>query len=308
TMRDLMRFDRMLDNGTVCSKSMKAKAFTRFQSKKGEAFPYGLGVFAQDIGGASVVWSYGQYDCFSSLYLKVLDSDLTLVLLANNNLMSDPARLINGDIRYSLFARAFFRHFLQEDGATKQAWMSRATQKGEGYVHQELDDLYAIALARSFMAEGYAIEEKRAIDVMKLALSLEPNLEERASLPVLHCLIRLMGLNHAQTFDEAIDRVSTILRKRYPKDPYALYYQAAFRQHQGKTKEAIRLLETLVQLENHQIWWYTIDAHYQLGTFYRELNPAKARTHFERIVAIGWDIGGKVKLSKYILNEMNGKE
>ncbi|MEN0005116.1 MAG: serine hydrolase domain-containing protein, partial [Bacteroidota bacterium] len=132
TMRDLMRFDRMLDNGTVCSKSMKSKAFTPFQSKKGEAFPYGLGIFVQDIGGASVVWSYGQYDCFSSLYLKVPDSDLTLVLLANNNLMSDPARLINGDIRYSLFARTFFRHFLQEDGATKQAWMSRATQKGEG--------------------------------------------------------------------------------------------------------------------------------------------------------------------------------
>jgi len=76
---------------------------------------YNYGLFGQEIGGQEITWAYGQYDCYSSLFIQVPGKGLTLVMAANNNLMSDPARLIYGDVTSSLFASWFFRNFLDAD-------------------------------------------------------------------------------------------------------------------------------------------------------------------------------------------------
>lgn len=45
----------------------------------------------------------------------VPEKRLTFVLAANNNLMSDPARLIYGDVMHSLFALSFMKYFAVTD-------------------------------------------------------------------------------------------------------------------------------------------------------------------------------------------------
>ena len=92
TARDLIRFNQALDLNTLITKDSKEAMFSPFQ----DGLPYGYGIFTQKIKGLDVVWAYGQYDCYSSLFMKVPDRNITLVLVANNNLMSDPARLIMG--------------------------------------------------------------------------------------------------------------------------------------------------------------------------------------------------------------------
>ena len=59
-----------------------------------------------------MVWAYGQYDCYSSLFLKIPSENISLTLLANNNLLSDPARLIYGDATSSLFVMSFLKNYI----------------------------------------------------------------------------------------------------------------------------------------------------------------------------------------------------
>ena len=93
------------------AEGMASQPISPFRTSSGIS-PYGLGIFSQTFLDKQIVWGFGQDDGFSSLMLKVPEDDVTLVLLANNNLMSDPPRLINGDITYSLFALSFLKHFV----------------------------------------------------------------------------------------------------------------------------------------------------------------------------------------------------
>ena len=108
TVRNLARFSSNLDNGKLITNESKERMFSPFQPN----LPYGLGIFSQELIGEKLVWGYGQYDCYSSLLVKVLDKDLVFVIAANNNLMSDPARLIAGDVGYSLFALSFLKNYV----------------------------------------------------------------------------------------------------------------------------------------------------------------------------------------------------
>lgn len=52
---------------------------------------YGYGWFIQKYNEYTLVWHYGlQPNAYSGLYLKVLEKDLTLVILANNQNLSEP--------------------------------------------------------------------------------------------------------------------------------------------------------------------------------------------------------------------------
>ncbi len=108
TVRDLARFNAALDDDLMSAESTRL-AWTN----GGPGLPFGHGWFVQSYNGVPVVWHFGSHQAaFSSLFLKVPDRDLTLILLANSDGLSASFRLGDGDVTSSLFARLFLRLFV----------------------------------------------------------------------------------------------------------------------------------------------------------------------------------------------------
>jgi hypothetical protein len=75
--------------------------------------PTGLGWFVQNYNGQTIYWQFGSTPgAYSSLIVKIPSRDLTLILLANSDGLSEPFSLQNGDVNASVFAKAFLRLFI----------------------------------------------------------------------------------------------------------------------------------------------------------------------------------------------------
>jgi CubicO group peptidase (beta-lactamase class C family) len=108
TVRDLARFDSAIDSAGLLHRDSMAAMWTT-QS----GMPTGLGWFVQTYNGQPLYWQFGSAPgAYSSLFLKVPSSRLTLILLANSDGLSEPFSLQNGDVTSSLFARTFLRLFV----------------------------------------------------------------------------------------------------------------------------------------------------------------------------------------------------
>jgi CubicO group peptidase (beta-lactamase class C family) len=104
---DLASFDLALRDGLLLTPDALRMAWTPVASTAG------LGWFVQRVGADTVVWQYGlEAGAYSSLMLKVPGRDLTLVLLANSDAVSSALATPAPDVNASLFARLFFRIFL----------------------------------------------------------------------------------------------------------------------------------------------------------------------------------------------------
>lgn len=113
TVRDLASFDAALDQNLLLAPGTKAAAWTNTLSATGAAQPMGLGWFAQTYNGRRIVWHFGLLrDAFSSLMIKVPDSGLTLIVLANSDGLSSSFPLSSGDVTTSAFAQLFLRAFV----------------------------------------------------------------------------------------------------------------------------------------------------------------------------------------------------
>ncbi len=82
---DLAKFDIALDRNILISGEMKALAFTPAKLNDGTEAPYGLGWFIGSYKAHKIVYHTGwQPKAFSALYLKVMEPDYSLILLANS--------------------------------------------------------------------------------------------------------------------------------------------------------------------------------------------------------------------------------
>jgi len=108
TVLDLAKFDIAMDRNLIVSQESKEAMFTATRSNSGERLPYGLGWFVQEYKGMKLIWHYGHApEAYSSLILKCLDRDATLILLANSDGASAPFHLGAGDVMKSPFASIF---------------------------------------------------------------------------------------------------------------------------------------------------------------------------------------------------------
>ena len=109
TVDDVAKFVAALQTTQLISKKSFDTLTTPFVSTTGRKLPVGVGFFSQQIGGERVVWSFGQDDpdYGSALLLMVPKRRLALVMLANSDELSNPFRLLMGNIRTSPFATAF---------------------------------------------------------------------------------------------------------------------------------------------------------------------------------------------------------
>jgi hypothetical protein len=90
TVRDLAKYDIAIDRHVLLEKATQEKAWTPFVSNGGERLPYGLGWFVTDWHGLKLVSHYGQWGTgFSALYIKIPESNVSVVILANSEALAD---------------------------------------------------------------------------------------------------------------------------------------------------------------------------------------------------------------------------
>ena len=113
TVLDYMKFDKALNTNRLISEKTKEMAFTKPKTKSGRELPYGLGFFVQRMREyeGKIIWHYGHWPTFSSLYLKRPINKMTLVMFANSDGLSNNFGLGGGDLAGSPFALAFLEIF-----------------------------------------------------------------------------------------------------------------------------------------------------------------------------------------------------
>jgi CubicO group peptidase (beta-lactamase class C family) len=115
TVFDMAKFDAAIDRHTFLKLETQNIAWTSFNSNAGQPLPHGLGWFVRNYHGLKLIWHYGHWGTgFSATYLKVPDKNLSLILLANTEALSDPF-YSTGGIETNALACAFLRLFVFED-------------------------------------------------------------------------------------------------------------------------------------------------------------------------------------------------
>ncbi|NME72430.1 serine hydrolase domain-containing protein [Flammeovirga aprica] len=261
-LEDLAIFNKALDDNLIINNESKALMFTSFKKD----LPYGYGVFNQQFENLNIVWAYGQYDCYSSLLLKIPSENITLTMLANNNLLSDPARLIYGDVTSSLFALSFLKNYvLQLDEMTLfQNPDSISKPSLNTKLHRKI--VLAQALATSFMARFHPEKLKTSAKLLDHIFSEYPNYLEYADLNLLHTLSFLKDvafyreLGEFNDFDLQLEKIGKMISSKDPNNPYANIYLGTFYDRKGNKEKAKYYFERIVQAPNFSRFWYTNEA------------------------------------------------
>lgn len=261
-LEDLAVFNNALDNNLIIDKKSKDFMF----SSSSEGLPYGYGIFNQQFDTLNMVWAYGQYDCYSSLLLKIPSENITLTILANNNLLSDPARLIYGDATSSLFALSFMKNYIL--GLTEMPLFEKPDAISETLLNVELHrkKILGQALAESYMARFDPEKLKSSAKLLNHVFSKYPNYLEYADLNLLHNLTFLkdvafhMELGEFNDFDTQIERIGKKLIAEESNNPYAHMYLGTFYDRKGKKEKAKNYFESIVNAKNFSKNWYTNEA------------------------------------------------
>lgn len=267
TVRDLAIISEALDGNILITADSRRKMFTPFQSD----LPYGQGVFSQKFQGIDLIWGYGQYDCFSSLFLKVPAKNLTLIIAANNSLVSDPARLIYGDITYSLFAISFLKNYvlnlpdepLIEDSNSLKTLERRITSANSEFY---LRKLLSQSLAESFLAQYHSRNKETSVAILQKVFKLYPDYERYADLCLLHNLVFLKAVYFGRdkkdlgAFDGEIEEIGKKLLAVDIDNPYANFYLANYFSGKGAIDKALPYYERIIKAGNFSRNWYTTEA------------------------------------------------
>lgn len=113
TVLDLAKFDIALDQGVLVSAESRAGMMAPTRMTNGETVPYGLGWYAQEYEGHTLVWHSGWWeDAYSALYLKVPTLNLTFIVLANSEGVWWSNPLDRAAVERSQFAQAFLSTFV----------------------------------------------------------------------------------------------------------------------------------------------------------------------------------------------------
>jgi CubicO group peptidase (beta-lactamase class C family) len=114
TVEDLAKFDDAIDQDILISEKMRKKMFAPTRSNHGIELPYGLGWYSQEFRGMQLNWHWGQWNCVSSLMVKVPDEEISFIILANSENLSKPFDLGQGNAFRSPFASVFYEVFFQQ--------------------------------------------------------------------------------------------------------------------------------------------------------------------------------------------------
>ncbi len=259
--RDLLKLSKFLKPNTLLKEANLIKMITPFK----EGLPYGHGVFNQKVYGVDAIWGYGQYDCYSSLFVKIPSKNTTLILLANNNLMSDPARLMYGNLTSSLFALSFLKNYII-DAPEMALFHEPNTINFDKHREVTRDLVLAQALAESFMARYDSSKIQSSAALLKRVFEKYPNYTEYADLGLLHNLSFLKdvafyrNLGPFNDFDTHIEAIGKTLLEKDPNNPYVRTYLGTFYDRKGDLSKASHHFKNVANAKNFSRHWYTEEA------------------------------------------------
>ncbi|AXT18649.1 class A beta-lactamase-related serine hydrolase [Flavobacteriaceae bacterium AU392] len=267
TVIDLGILSDALDNNTLISNSSKEKMTSPFNNK----LPYGLGIFTQKFMNKKLQWGYGQYDCYSSLFLKVPDKNLTFIIAANNNLMSDPARLINGDVTTSLFALSFLKNYvfnlpeisLFEEEQSLGTLKNKISDTNSEFYRKKL---IAQLSAESYMSRFDDTKTTFSKKILNQLFELFPEYENYGDLNLLFNLqfLKLITTMRDQPelvdFDVQYQKIGKKLLSEDSNNPYANYYMANYYQMKNDIDSTSHFYHKIIDAKNFSPWWYTNEA------------------------------------------------
>ncbi len=110
TVRDVARFDLALRQGVLLQPDTLMAAWRAPLDRSGRPLPHGLGWFVQSYNGETIAWQFGVSDNASSaLVMTAPARGLTLILMANSDVLVKPFAPTAGDVTVSPFAQLFLR-------------------------------------------------------------------------------------------------------------------------------------------------------------------------------------------------------
>jgi len=267
TVHDLAKLSKAMDNGALISNASRVNMFTPVKPD----LEYGLGIFSQEFMNVKLIWGYGQYDCYSSLFLKIPERDLVFIVAANNNLMSDPAHLIFGNVTTSLFALSFLKNYvynlesvpLFEDQNTLKTLSDRVTSYNNEFYRQKL---IAQAIAASYMSRYDDVESKMSKNILNQVFETFSDYKSYGDLILMHNLYILKFMDSLRETEEFVDFDSQFIgigQTLFTVDrfnPYPNYYMAKYYQGKSEIDSTTFYYNRIINAKNFSPWWYTKEA------------------------------------------------
>lgn len=311
TIDDMAHYLVALDNGQLLkSASQSALAQPSFATNGG-TLPVSLGWFAQTIQGKKVVWSFGQDDPEHSgaLLIRLPEQGLSLFLLANANYVSDPFRLLMGDVSASPFAMSFLRLFA-------------FSKPGHALVRPDFDNKESIArLAVAEANTGYRFGDEM-IGAMLVDIRLGKIDEAQRKFALLdnrypdklidNAIVHFAAprLPDEQSKDKAIS-VGMSLLERHPDNRWILLTQGYLLQQRDRVDESIQCFEHILSLPNQQDDYlhrlFNVWSWMALAQMNMHSEPAQARRYLEQVLANG-DIEDQQEEARVLLAELNARK
>lgn len=181
TVRDLAKYDVAIDRHVLLQPKTQELAWTPFLSNAGKRLPYGLGWFVEEYRGERLVWHSGNWGSgFSALYVKLPARNLSMILLANSEALSDPF-WVPGET--NPFTCSFLRHFVfNGDDSCKQAADAAMNKWLEGRAARAEPAITLKEAAAASYAGEYQLSEKRTITITREGTRLFINIPRRDDL------------------------------------------------------------------------------------------------------------------------------
>lgn len=264
SVQDVSRFVAALQTNELISANSFLTMATPYSGPNGP-LPVGVGWFSQTLGGEPVVWSFGQDDPdhSSALALLLPQRNTALIMLANTDELSNPFRLMMGDISKSPFATAFLDAFAPELSASI-AECDRAIS--ELLISINREDMATASVQFAGLAAGEA--------------PIDADL-------VLHFASGIVASEDTSAFARQLDNA---VIQRHPANRWALLLSAGLHTRLGDTALATQRYENLLELRNQEpdglhtlfrAWAYQGLAAIHIN------DPARARSYIEGGLATG---------------------
>lgn len=185
--------------------------------------------------------------------------------------MSDPARLIAGDVTYSLFALSFLKNYVFESGdiplfenqATLGTLEDRLMEDNREFYRKKL---LAQSLAATFM-HRYAEEEGEfSKQLLNKTFDSFEDYKEYGDLILMRNLFMLKSMNafrgkeEFKDFDVQLEALGQKLLKLDEANPYANYYLANYFQIKQQRDSSLFYYRKIAEAKNFSPWWYTMEA------------------------------------------------
>ena len=229
SVNDMARFAAALQRGQLLSARSMKELSSPYILNDGSNGRVSVGFFTQEIGGIPVVWSFGQDDPdhSSALFLFIPDENLSLVLLANTDELSNPYRLLMGDIRVSPFAQAFFDIYAPEIGAQIDP------------IHRTLADILTAIWIEDYDTAIAAYDDLKRVNADAFK---DPH----------QLVLHFIATSAQQSPDPLIDAFNDIVLAAYPHNKWSLLGAAEYLEQTGRDADAYLLFQRIIDLPNQE--------------------------------------------------------